>query len=43
MNEFKPAQGEMLVLIDCHDSVMSVPFSELLPRAFGPRDLERAT
>lgn len=43
MNEFKPARGEMLVLIDCHDSVMPVPLSELLPRSFGPHDLDRAT
>lgn len=43
MNEFKPAVEELLVLIDCHDSIMVVPFSQLLPESFGPRDLERAT
>ncbi len=43
MNEFKPAGGEMLVLIDYHDSILEVPLSELHPRSFGPRDLERAT
>lgn len=42
MNEFRPAQGELLVLIDGHDSIMAVPLSELLPKSFGPRDLERA-
>ncbi|MDQ3656305.1 MAG: cytidine deaminase [Chloroflexota bacterium] len=42
MNEFRPAQGELLVLIDCHDSITDVPLSELLPKSFGPRDLERA-
>ncbi len=42
MNEFKPAGGELLVLIDNHDSILDVPLSELLPRSFGPRDLERA-
>ncbi len=42
MNEFKPAQGEMLVLVDCHDSIMELPLSELLPKSFGPHDLDRA-
>lgn len=41
MNEFKPAQGELLVLIDSHDSIMDFPLSDLLPNSFGPRDLER--
>lgn len=41
MNEFKPASGELLVLLDGHDSILAVPFSELLPKSFGPRDLER--
>lgn len=43
MNEFKPADGELLVIVDCHDSVMQVTLSELLPKSFGPHDLERAT
>jgi cytidine deaminase len=42
MNEFKPATGEMVVLIDNHDSVTMVTLSDLLPMSFGPRDLERA-
>ena len=42
MNEFKPPEGEMMVYIDCHDSILARPLSELLPGSFGPRDLERA-
>jgi len=40
MNEFKPAEGDLLVLLDLHDSFLAIPFSDLLPKAFGPRDLE---
>jgi len=42
MNEFKPVQGDLVVFLDHHDSVHPVPFTELLPDAFGPRDLDRA-
>lgn len=42
MNEFKPMNGELLVLIDDHLSVRRVLLEALLPGAFGPRDLERA-
>lgn len=41
MNEFKPVHGELLVLLDCHDSIQAMPLSDLLPKSFGPRDLER--
>lgn len=41
MNEFKPAQRELLVLIDRQDSIMAFPLSDLLPNSFGPSDLER--
>jgi cytidine deaminase len=43
MNEFKPQNREMLVILDYFDSSTVVPLSELLPRSFGPQDLERAT
>jgi len=42
MNEFKPAQGDLVVFLDHHDSGHPVPFTELLPDAFGPRVLDRA-
>lgn len=42
LNEFKPEHGEMLVLLDEGGTWQEVFLSELLPRAFGPRDLERA-
>ena len=43
MNEFKPDDGELIVLIDHFDRTVPHAFSALLPAAFGPRDLERAT
>jgi cytidine deaminase len=43
MNEFKPAEGDMFVILDYFDTITAIPFSELLPRSFGPRDLDRAT
>jgi cytidine deaminase len=43
MNEFKPRNREMLVILDYFDSSTTVPLSALLPRSFGPQDLERAT
>lgn len=43
INEFKPHAGELVVLIDHGDRVVPHAFSDLLPEAFGPRDLERAT
>lgn len=42
MNEFKPADQELVVVLDYGESVRQIPFSELLPQAFGPRDLDRA-
>src|SRR5690606_8450183 len=39
LNEFKPRDGDMEVILDGLD-VQVVPLSDLLPRAFGPRDLE---
>jgi cytidine deaminase len=40
LNEFKPSHGELIVLLDGSDPPTRVPLSELLPRAFGPKDLE---
>lgn len=42
LNEFKPVDTEMLVLLDEGDSWQETTLSALLPAAFGPRDLERA-
>ncbi len=42
LNEFKPADGEMLVLLDEGDSWQETTLGALLPHAFGPRDLEWA-
>lgn len=42
LNEFKPIQGEMLVLLDEGSSWQETTLGALLPQAFGPRDLERA-
>ncbi len=42
LNEFKPETGDMLVLLDEGDAWQETTLSQLLPQAFGPRDLERA-
>jgi len=42
MNEFKPVDREMYILLDNVDSVEEIRLSDLLPRAFGPRDLALA-
>lgn len=42
LNEFKPLEGEMLVLLDEGDAWQETTLGALLPNAFGPRDLERA-
>ena len=39
LNEFKPATGDMDVVLDGPELAI-VPLASLLPRAFGPRDLE---
>jgi cytidine deaminase len=43
MNEFKPEIGDMFVILDYFDQQAVITLGELLPRSFGPRDLERAT
>lgn len=42
LNEFKPADGEMLVLLDEGERWQETDLSALLPNSFGPRDLDRA-
>jgi cytidine deaminase len=39
LNEFKPADGDMTVILDGLDLTM-LTLGDLLPRAFGPQDLE---
>jgi len=41
MNEFKPADGDLLVILDTGHEPVQLPLRVLLPEAFGPRDLER--
>jgi cytidine deaminase len=40
INEFKPADDELWMIFHTNAGPELVPFSEILPRAFGPRDLE---
>lgn len=42
LNEFKPVDADMIVLLDEGASWQETTLRELLPAAFGPRDLERA-
>lgn len=42
MNEFKPADGDLVVIIEEAEGPRQVPLRALLPEAFGPRDLERS-
>ena len=39
LNEFKPAEGDMYVILDGPELII-MPLAALLPNAFGPRDLE---
>ncbi len=39
INEFKPAGEELWMIFHTSDGPQIVPFSDLLPRAFGPRDV----
>jgi len=39
INEFKPADDELWMIFDTKDGPELVPFSDILPRAFGPRDV----
>jgi cytidine deaminase len=40
LNEFRPQSGNMLVILDDGETGLEIPLSELLPRAFGPHQLE---
>lgn len=40
LNEFRPSTGELTVILDDGEAGLEIPFSEILPRAFGPHDLE---
>lgn len=40
INEFKPDDDELWMILSTGDGPVLVPFSELLPKAFGPRDLQ---
>ena len=42
MGEFHPPQGKLVVLLDHHDHVERIDFAALLPRSFGPHDLDRS-
>ena len=39
LNEFKPEQEDMLVILDGEDGPLVRPLAHYLPDAFGPRDL----
>ena len=41
MNEFKPLDGDLVVVLDTAEGARQVVLRDLLPDAFGPRDLER--
>ena len=42
LNEFRPATTDMVIILDDRDSGEPVWLEELLPRAFGPRNLDSA-
>jgi cytidine deaminase len=42
MNEFRPRDEDMVVILDDGGSGMAIPLQQLLPRAFGPRNLDQA-
>lgn len=42
INEFKPLDADLIVVLDSADGAVQMPLRSLLPEAFGPRDLERA-
>ena len=42
LNEFRPDTSDMVVVLDDRDSGEPVWLEELLPRAFGPRNLDAA-
>lgn len=42
MNEFKPQDADLMVILDDDEGPRQVPLGRLLPESFGPRDLDRA-
>ncbi len=40
LNEFRPVAADMIVILDDRASGHAVPLGDLLPKAFGPRNLE---
>jgi cytidine deaminase len=42
MNEFKPQDGDLVVILDGKKGPRQVLLRELLPESFGPRDLDEA-
>lgn len=42
MNEFKPHEGDLIVVLENEQGGHQLPLGALLPEAFGPRDLDRA-
>jgi cytidine deaminase len=42
LNEFKPKENDLIVILDGASTISQVPLSDLLPRAFGPHDLDDA-
>jgi len=41
LNEFVPRDGELVILLDGEAGIEAIQLSDLLPRAFGPRSLDR--
>jgi cytidine deaminase len=42
LNEFRPKDRDLIVILDGAERTTQVLLSDLLPRAFGPRDLDDA-
>jgi cytidine deaminase len=40
LNEFRPVDEDMIVILDDRDSGRAIRLGDLLPKAFGPRNLE---
>jgi cytidine deaminase len=38
LNEFRPPDDDLIVILDAADGPLQLPLAELLPRAFGPFD-----
>lgn len=41
LNEFVPRDGELVILLDGEAGIEAIRLSDLLPRAFGPRSIDR--